>query len=491
MAGKFVQLDEAARILNVPADRLVEMVKDGQIRGFRDGASWKFAESEVKRLQDEGLDVLDDLPMGGSSILVSEQDVGSTVRRSGSVIIGGDKPQETDKSSGSDIELSADSDPEGSGLLLVPASKDGSDVRLVPANRTPGPVPQQPADDGDSVDDLLQLAPVDNKKKKDSGSAISLSEISDEDVMSKGQVRPAQIEESDGLELIDDDEISGRSGKDSGNVLSDVDLLSAQHGGSGLIRGDSSGSVLSGMKLPVMGGDSTPITDGIDGSDLAIADDDDLVLGGGGSDLAIAGDSGLNLMSPSDSGLSLEAEPLDLAGSSISALDLAVDADGSNRGGSKKGGSSGSLVDFRADEEFNLSASGVAIEAEEDSGSQVIDVEDSADAFAPVGEEAGMIEGGFGEFDAGDAINAEGGEIAVVEETLGGTDASPEMAGAMVPAYEVPFSLMSVMTLLSVFMLMCLGGMILTDMVRNMADHAGSDPQVNSLTEAFLGMLGM
>ena len=61
-------------------------------------------------------------------------------------------------------------------------------------------------------------------------------------------------------------------------------------------------------------------------------------------------------MSPSDSGLSLESEPLDLAGSSISSLDLDVElADGSN-----SGSASGDLaVDFEADEEFQLSPSGI------------------------------------------------------------------------------------------------------------------------------------
>ncbi len=503
MAGKFIPLDEAARLLNVPATRLVDLIKDGQIRGFRDGASWKFSEQEISRLQEEGLDVLDEEPIDGSSLLVSDQDVGSTVRRSGSVIIGGDKPAGDPKAGGSDIELGADAgDPEGSGLLLVAGGDEGSDVRLVSSGKTPGPTPS--VDDGDSVDDLLQLAPVADDKKKSSASSIRLADMSDEDLLAEAKAKPAAIDSSDGLELFNDDDLasemptSGRAGH-SESVLSDMDLLSSQHGGSGLIRGDSSASVLSGSKLPLMGMDSTPVTDGaVEGSDLAISDDDDLVLGGGGSDLALAGDSGLNLMSPSDSGLSLEAEPLDLAGSSISALDLAVDADGSGKGSKKSGSGSGSLVDFRADQEFNLSPSGVNIDADEDSGSQVIEVEDSADAFAPVMEEEGGVvldAAGFDDLGAVDGgAMGEVAEMEVVDDSMQPEEevAMESEAGAqMVPAYEVPYSTLSVMALLCVLMVLSLGGMVMTDMVRNLSEPAGISPQVSSLTEYLLKMFGL
>ncbi len=42
----------------------------------------------------------------------------------------------------------------------------------------------------------------------------------------------------------------------------------------------------------------------------------------------LAAESGINLMSPSDSGLSLEEEPLDLAGTGISGLDLGAEIAG-------------------------------------------------------------------------------------------------------------------------------------------------------------------
>ena len=522
MAAKFIPLDEAARILNVAADRLVDMIKEGQIRGFRDGASWKFPEQEVARIQDEGFDVLDEMPLEGSSVLISDRDMDSGYRSGSSVIIGGDKAE--GKGSGSDIELGAEADPDGSGLMLVPA-ESASDVRLVPSGRTPGPAP---SDDG-SLEDLLKMgddelnvkrssSPVNLNRKSDdsidgllqvgedtpsldeSASAINLGKLSAEEVLGKSGINMAKVQSSDGLELFDDGDLAsemptsapGHSGS-RGSVLSDLDVLSSEHGGSGLIRGDSSGSVLSGSNISsLLGGESTPINDGIgDGSDLAIADDDDLVLGGSGSDLAIAGDSGLNLMSPSDSGLSLEAEPLDLAGSSISALDLAVDAQGSSKSGSGAG-SSGSLVDFRADEEFNLSPSGVGLETDDDSGSQVIEVEDSAEAFGGGMGEGVLDAAGFDDFGEVPAGQLGADADMDVTEDIGVTETAERPQGvAMVPAYEVPFSVFNVLALLSVVMVMSLGGMIMTDMVRNMADFAGANSQVNSLTDAVLGMFGL
>lgn len=113
--------------------------------------------------------------------------------------------------------------------------------------------------------------------------------------------------------------------------------------------------------------DSGPATDAepldMQGSDLELTDD---------SDLALRSDSGINLMSPDDSSISLEDEPLDLAASGTSGLDLAPeDTD-------VGAGSDASAVDFQQDEEFQLSASG-SLDVDDDSGSQVIELEDSSE----------------------------------------------------------------------------------------------------------------
>jgi excisionase family DNA binding protein len=42
MARKLVPLDEAAKQLSLSPDELNEMRQNGEIYGYRDGASWKF-----------------------------------------------------------------------------------------------------------------------------------------------------------------------------------------------------------------------------------------------------------------------------------------------------------------------------------------------------------------------------------------------------------------------------------------------------------------
>src|SRR5688572_26756038 len=53
MAGKFVDLNEAAKMIGVAPESLVEMRSKGQIFGYRDGASWKFKTEEVERVTRE------------------------------------------------------------------------------------------------------------------------------------------------------------------------------------------------------------------------------------------------------------------------------------------------------------------------------------------------------------------------------------------------------------------------------------------------------
>ena len=130
---------------------------------------------------------------------------------------------------------------------------------------------------------------------------------------------------------------------------------------------------------------------------------------GKGSDVTLGtGDSGINL-NPSDSGLSLEEEPLELGGSGVDSLELpedeeviSLDADAADPD---------QATQLKADNEFLL-APGDKAEDESDSGSQVIALEDSeafdqeaatmlgpaagparvltADAFQPIGADAGL-----------------------------------------------------------------------------------------------------
>jgi hypothetical protein len=294
----------------------------------------------------------------------------------------------------------------------------------------------------------------------------------------------------------------------SGDVLSELDLLGAEQQGSGLVTGDSEDLLVSSGTSNLdqssglgssLGADVLAELDDDDDDDLVIADDDDdLLIDSAGSDISVAGDSGINLMSPSDSGLSLESEPLDLAGSSISALDLGAElAEGGGSSGSGSGvaGGEGSAIDFQSDEEFQLSPSGVGFDADE-SGSQVIEVEDSEaigeavefenedfaaaeplsdDVFA---EEPGAAEGGFGEEQA---------PAVAIDET---SAAPVPSAAASMGGYEVPFSLYQCIALLSIICVLSVGGMLMTDLLRNMWTYSEPAAPVSSLTDALIDVAG-
>lgn len=565
----YLSLEEAAKKLGIPTDKLVELRSQGKVRGFRDGSSWKFPETAIEQLKDDLPDLLGDsgslLDDGfGSGILAGE----GLAIGSGS-ILGGDDESPQD-GSGSDLQIggeSVDVTPGGSDVNLVMSEGEGSDVAIVasdsdllmesggsglleidsadlslsdpaimhdsaqldlaiePNAGSTGPVtdaelkeiaskhPEVLSEDDDASGDEFNL---------DDGSGLSFSDIDEED--SGEEVIGAADEGSDldvlvnndspspagasSLELLNDLNLSGdsnvpMSGSRGVDVLSELDLLGAEQAGSGLISGDSENLLASsglGSSMGVdklSGSDLSDIDDALaDDDDLVIADDDDdLVISSAGSDISIAGDSGINLMSPSDSGLSLESEPLDLAGSSISALDLGAEL---SEGGSS-GGGSGSMVDFQADEEFQLSPSGVGLDADIESGSQVIDVEDSAEVAEAV-EFDDFGDGGFDQADpmGGDVFGGApaGGfdEVADDENAIAiDQSASPVVAsvgGMTMGGYEVPFTLLQCVTLMLILCIFSLGGMLMTDLVRNMWTYSEPSAPVSSLTDSLIGLMG-
>jgi excisionase family DNA binding protein len=426
--ANYVSLDEAAKILGVSADELVEMRSRGEIFGYRDGKSWKFKTEEIQRVQSElGGDALDE-EAGGSSILVSERQVGPSGSKSGSTI-GKSSPNagKSDLGLGSDLNLADDDEAMGSDVALVPDPKSGSGVRLV--NRKPG-TPESESDNKSAISDLkLQI-------DGGSGSEVELGS----DLNLAGDVSP----EKSGLDLM---------GSDS-NIVP----------GSG-----SSGSLGLGADL-----------------ELASDDEDDLVLGSD-SGVGLASESGINLMSPSDSGLSLEDEPLDLAGTGISGLDLGGEvAGGSGSGvGSASGVSglgSGALIDFQQGEEFQLTPSSGGIEVDDDSGSQVIELEDSTE-FGAIPAGAGM-----GGFDPIDEQGGFGGDGFGDEAALAGGALAAGAAMRGVP--ETPYGTLDVVLLLGILLLMGLGGVLVTDLMRNMWAWEGQNDYTSSLTSMLVNAIG-
>ena len=409
----YVSLDEAAKILGLSSDALVEMRSRGEIFGYRDGKSWKFKSEEIERVQSElDGDAMDE-EAGGSSILVSERQVGPSGSKSGPTI---GKAGASDLALGSDLNLADDEERMGSDVALVADPKSGSGVRLV--NRKPG--------NGDSG----ALSDLSLQKEGGSGSEVELG--SDLKLTGSGS----------GLDLM------GQGSKGSGS--------------------SSSASLGLGADL-----------------ELESDDEDDLVLGSD-SGVGLASESGINLMSPSDSGLSLEDEPLDLAGTGISGLDLGAEvASGSGSGvGSASGISglgSGALIDFQQGEEFQLTPSSGGIEVDDDSGSQVIELEDSSefgaipvggmDGFDPIDEQGGFGGGGFGD------------EAALAGGTLAG-------GAAMRGVPETPYGTLDVVLLLGILLLMGLGGILVSDLMRNMWAWDGQNDYTSGLTSMLVNAIG-
>ena len=426
MSAQFITLEEAAKKLGVNTDELVEMRSRGDIFGYRDGGSWKFKPEEIERVAAEMLGGALDEDPAGSSILVSEQELGPTGSKHGSTI-------------GSDINIAGDSSEADSDVALVADPGSGSDVRLVAGKNSDEP--RLSLDDDD--DDELSLAGDDDSLPGGSGTSSDVN---------FGVSADSAIKLGSGTGVGSDIPLSGSDafdldlGTDGSGILSG---LSGQ--GSELSRGESEASL-----------------------DLDLSDENDLVLSGG-SDLALGNDSGINLMSPADSGISLEDEPLDLAASGISGLDLASEGSDAASG---VGSGVGSAVNFQQDEEFQLSASG-GIEADEDSGSQVIELEDSSE----FGDAAVALPAADG-FDAFGSADGDGLDMG------GALGASPAGAAVAMGAPEVPYSMFQVMSLLGILLLMCMSGILVTDVVRNMWAWSDTSDLTSGFTEMVLSAVG-
>jgi len=448
MSAQFITLEEAAKKLGVHTDELVEMRSRGDIFGYRDGASWKFKPEEIERVASEMLGGAMDEDPAGSSILISEQDLGPTGSKHGSTI-------------GSDINLGSDSADPDSDVALVADPGSGSDVRLIAGKGSSASSDEPHLAISDDDDDELSLGSDEDDLLASASGASNLgSDIkfgtSAESAIKLGSGTGAGSD----IPLSGSDEFDLDLGSEGSGVLSGM-----SGNGSALISGDSDRSL-----------DSMDLDPSLESMDLDLSDDnDDLVLGGG-SDLALGNDSGINLMSPADSGISLEDEPLDLAASGISGLDLASEGSDAASG---VGSGLGSAVNFQQDEEFQLSASG-SIEADEDSGSQVIELEDSSE----FGDAAVALPAADG-FDAFGSAEGDGID-------MGGALGATSAAGAVVSmgAPEVPYSLVQVMCLLGILLLMCMSGIMVTDVVRNMWAWNDTSALTSGFTEAVLSAVG-
>ena len=470
MAGKFVDLKEAAKMIGVTAEELVEMRSRGDIFGYRDGASWKFKMEEVERVMAE---------RAGSN-------VGSGA---GSAIFAANDEEFDNLISGLSSKIVADRGKDDPESILVTEqelghSAEGTSSTIIGAKgkKSPADSDLQLATEGGST-----LGSGKGSGKKDGGSDKLL--------------------EAPGARL---------KGGEGSDVLGGTHLKSS--GGSGTGTGDMPGAKSgSGTgDMPIKGGSGTgdmPKVKKGGGSEVHLGDelkmaDDDLELGsddaldeeiglagsgkksGTGSDVTLgAGDSGINLK-PSDSGLNLDEEPLDLGGSAVDSLELPEDDDVIAL--EEEPADPEEATQLKADDQFMLSASDALMEDESDSGSQVIALEDS-EAFDE--NAATMLKAGEPAMLADDAFAA--ANMAGPADPLAAASLSPGMApaGAGMPMYvqqaELPYSIWNVLSLFGIAMLLAVTGMFMTDVMLNMWSWNGSGSASTSLMDAVISTFGL
>lgn len=491
MAGKFVELPDAAKMLGVSAEELKEMRSRGEIFGYRDGASWKFKLEEVERVMGERQDMphsdsailsandeeFDNLISGLSStiqkereetegrdsILLSDDVLGPTGASPSTIIGEGRKGK---MAGDSDLTLASDSGTGVGSFVAGPASSKsglGSDVLgdadlLATGSGKTGELPKNPSGTGDMKRDELSLG---DDLILDDASSISKKGLSAEDL---------------DLDLTLADSQVGKRAEDSG-LLDD----------SALELGD---------EMSVLGAES-PTGKGSHGG-----------KSGKGSDVTLnTGTSGINL-APSDSGIGLDEEPLELGGSIDDSLELPEDNDIIAL--EEEVADPDQATRLKRDDQFMLAPAG-AQDDEDDSGSQVIALEDSSfdqDAATMLGQgnlaqpalvpedpfaQAQVMQPGIGGFDPTLAMPGD----------LGGMPApgmQPQMAGmaapGMAPVYapapvEMPYSIWNVLSLMTVAGVLALTGMLMVDVMHNMWQFDGTGTAASAIMDGFIGMFGL
>ena len=472
MASKLVTLNDAAVQLGVTPDKLSELRQSGQIYGYRDGASWKFKADDIDRLREE-------MAFGGGAtkedksdenefefgadfsitpeddVLVSTDPASGAERGPTSTVIGKDKQGADKKGAAADALSSGDDDD-----FELSFDDDVAPNTVAPKSVTSEPPKAPTAGGSDILAGAIDVGASDSEVMIDLGGASNVGRMSD-------------------LAL------AGGSSKVSGGSS---DVFGGGHDENVLVNPSPSAlgsDVLESQTVVKKAGDKKA------GSSVKLGDDD--IFGGStpGSDVTHRpSDSGILLIDPGDSGLSLEAPP-EIGGS-------AVNLGGSNLHLSSDDATSdfnfGEASEIKADDDFLLTPLEEVGEDDSDSGSQVImlDTEES---------DAG---GGFGEATATLLASDIPGLSGMLEEEspLGGAFGSPmgggfstgggvATAGAqqmqMMMVREAPFPGWLVAMLGLCTLTLGLGGAMMFDLMMNMWSWDGPFPVNSAIMDLFAG----
>jgi hypothetical protein len=512
MDQKFVKFDEAIAKLGISADRLNQLREDGELRAYRDGASWKFRADEIDRMASDG--VPEPAPPSDIGLVSSDELVESS-------------PLESLPDLDEDFRLADDDDTVTAGgsdaqLNLVPDEPSDPSDSILLSDETLGESSQAPPStiigrgELESQDADLDLV-LEGEDDEESASDVRLT-AGASDVHSKGIAGSGVLDDEEkssshasAFEKLEELEIdlaaessrilnpneaaeikgtlaSGKPAKkgDSDLSLKDVELAGEDEGTDPVPEEVASGK---GKKKSVP--DTGPT------SDLELAtDEDDFVLAeAGGSDITLdSGDSGINLISPSDSGLALDDIPLEMGGSAIlESLNLGggpgeseislVGSDIVEKQPPAPKGKGKQQAALQTDDDFRLTPLGET-DDDGDSSSQVIALDaDLGDMDAPA---AGILgEDAFAELPEGEAVGFE-------DDYPAGDDAGLEMAGyAPVVAREAEYTTLNIIALGSCVVILLFGTVVMMDMIRNIWAWDESFALNDSLLDSILGMFGL
>lgn len=441
MAVKYIELNQAAKMLGVSADELNTMRLSGDIYGVRDGSSWKFKTDEIERVAEErGIS----LGAAADADADLDLDLGAAVGEGASDLQLDLEAEEVDDSPtaiGKGAEAAVRGADEGSDLRLA---SPGEGAAAPKGAGKPAAKPSPASDLGFDVDSESDIRLVTDA----SGSGVDLVAGSSDDILGgtdvglQGGAAGSGDLDFEGSDL---------------NLSSDVSLdEEAPKPGVGKAPAG---------KAPAGTAPDSDVTIG-ESEEISLDEDDELVLDGGSDITRGAGDTGINLASPSDSGLNLEEEPLDLAGSSVSSLELPEDEDLLDLEDLEA--EPAAAAPAQADEDFQLAPSAALQEDEEDSGSQVIALEDSS-AFATAA--GGLAEGlGEGLLEGEETVGVPAEQADELAEALDETEAAPVTLPTVQlgAAQDIPYSIWNVLSLLAITVILAVTGMLMTDLVRNM-----------------------
>jgi hypothetical protein len=434
MARKLIDQEEAARILGVTPEEVGSLRDRKKLFPYRDGDQWKFKQEDVERLRDD--------------LAAEKSDGGMSWETAG-------EPSTGDSE---EIELQMSDDLDSILLSEIELGKSGTEG----PSTIIGKKDKGAASDDDDIniigDDKSVTHPHDSPD-------VTLASSSG---LSFGTGTGSGLGDS-GLSLGGSDIQLAATGSEVGKKPGSSDKL---FGSDALKLSDDELSLVA----PAKPGDSSKKGPG---SAINLDDEDAESALGASSDVTLSPtDSGIQLISASDSGLSLE-EPVSLGSSAKKLLELSDDDVISLE--ESPAGSGVAIAAEKADDEFLLTAVDESSMEESDSGSQVIaldaDSEISSDMFAPAAATA-MLE------EEPSTAAALGGPV-----TVGG---SPLMGAAPTGAVslpEAPFTTMNVLSLSMCVLLLLVCGMMTYDLMRNMWSWDGPTELNSKILDTFGNML--